>query len=46
MTYKKPQMVVKSVAKKTYVAGCPEKTWGVAGCCPLTYSSCEITRPK
>ena len=26
MAYKKPQMVAKSVAKKSYVAGCPTKT--------------------
>ena len=25
MAYKKPQMVAKSSAKKSYVAGCPEK---------------------
>ena len=26
MAYKKPQMVAKSSAKKSYVAGCPPKT--------------------
>ena len=26
MAYKKPQIVAKAVAKKSYVAGCPEKT--------------------
>lgn len=26
MAYKKPQMVAKASAKKSYVAGCPEKT--------------------
>jgi len=26
MAYKKPQMVAKSVAKKSYVAGCPTGT--------------------
>ena len=26
MAYKKPQMVAKSSAKKSYVAGCPERT--------------------
>ena len=26
MAYKKPQMVAKSESKKSYVAGCPEKT--------------------
>ena len=29
MAYKKPQMVAKSSAKKSYVAGCPSYTpWG------------------
>ncbi len=26
MTYQKPQIVAKSAAKQSYVAGCPEKT--------------------
>lgn len=26
MAYKKPQVVAKASAKKSYVAGCPEKT--------------------
>ena len=26
MAYKKPQIVAKASAKKSYVAGCPEKT--------------------
>ena len=26
MAYKKPQIVAKSAAKQTYVAGCPAKT--------------------
>ena len=41
MAYKKPQMVAKSSAKKSYVAGCPEKTGGYyegASSC----KSCEI----
>ena len=46
MAYKKPQMVAKSSAKKTYVAGCPEKTWALVANCPCTYSSCEISRPR
>ena len=40
MAYKKPQMVAKSSAKKSYVAGCPEKTAcgaGTIGC-----QSCEL----
>ena len=35
MAYKKPQMVAKSSAKKSYVAGCPTGTflqWGCATC--------------
>ena len=41
MAYKKPQMVAKSSAKKSYVAGCPTNTAGFgAGC---TYNSkCEV----
>ena len=38
MAYKKPQMVAKSSAKKSYVAGCPEKT-------PFS-SSCHCTNMK
>lgn len=32
MAYKKPQMVAKASAKKSYVAGCPEKTDCYSGC--------------
>ena len=32
MAYKKPQIVAKSSAKKSYVAGCPEKTPIVGHC--------------
>ena len=33
MAYKKPQMVAKSNAKKSYVAGCPTNTpWSVDSC--------------
>ena len=38
MAYKKPQMVAKSVAKKSYVAGCPEKTPVSTGCYILNTS--------
>jgi hypothetical protein len=38
MAYKKPQMVAKSIAKKSYVAGCPSKT--SSGACVTV--SCEI----
>lgn len=33
MAYKKPQMVAKASAKKSYVAGCPEKTPLFTSCC-------------
>ena len=32
MAYKKPQMVAKASAKKSYVAGCPEKTLYTPDC--------------
>lgn len=32
MAYKKPQMVAKSESKKSYVAGCPEKTPASTSC--------------
>lgn len=31
MAYKKPQVVAKSAAKQSFVAGCPEKT-STSGC--------------
>lgn len=31
MAYKKPQIVAKSAAKQSFVAGCPEKT-PISGC--------------
>ena len=41
MAYKKPQMVAKSSARKSYVAGCPaktlERTWY------FNCSTCEIS---
>jgi len=47
MAYKKPQMVAKSVAKKSYVAGCPEMTSNTYwGCDVGTGTSCEINRRK
>lgn len=39
MAYKKPQMVAKSESKKSYVAGCPEKTPDFPSC-SLSNSSC------
>ena len=45
MAYKKPQMVAKSAAKKSYVAGCPEKTSNNSwGCDVGLGTSCEINR--
>ena len=44
MAYKKPQMVAKSNAKKSYVAGCPSNTYPYASC--GNYASCEITRAQ
>ena len=32
MTYQKPQIVAKSAAKQSYVAGCPEKTVHTSSC--------------
>jgi len=32
-SYKKPQIVAKSDAKKSYVAGCPTRTFGAESCC-------------
>lgn len=38
MAYKKPQIVAKASAKKSYVAGCPEKTCGTN--CGTWHTSC------
>ena len=45
MAYKKPQMVAKSTAKKSYVAGCPAKTGADGMGCGGYNTSCE-TGPK
>ena len=42
MAYKKPQIVAKSAAKQSFVAGCPPKT---RGSCSLN-KSCEISPAK
>ena len=42
MAYKKPQMVAKSSAKKSYVAGCPTKMSPNPGC--MFNADCEIFR--
>lgn len=39
MAYKKPQIVAKSAAKQSFVAGCPEKGTGVSYC-----KRCERTK--
>ena len=39
MAYKKPQMVAKSNAKKSYVAGCPTNT-PVATACWIDNTTC------
>ena len=47
MAYKKPQMVAKSSAKKSYVAGCPVKTAYSATGCDQGFkdnNSCELVR--
>ena len=40
MAYKKPQIVAKSAAKQTFVAGCPEKTQKFNHCTP-TNKTCQ-----
>ena len=35
MSYKKPQIVAKSAAKQSFVAGCPEKTVKTPSCSSL-----------
>ena len=42
MAYKKPQIVAKSAAKQSFVAGCPPKTRGLSSCC-WTNANCEIS---
>lgn len=46
MAYKKPQIVAKSAAKQSFVAGCPEKVWGtgtnISGACGQRNERCMI----
>jgi len=45
MAYKKPQIVAKSDAKQTFVAGCPQKStlgWG----CGALVAKCELRASK
>ena len=39
MAYKKPQIVAKSAAKQSFVAGCPAKDTGISWC-----KKCERTK--
>lgn len=41
MKYQKPQVVAKSAAKKSFVAGCPTKTTVTTGCSGLN-RKCEV----
>ena len=41
MAYKKPQMVAKSSAKKSYVAGCPNQVQYTG--CDSRNSSCQLS---
>lgn len=45
MSYKKPQIVAKSAAKKSYVAGCPAKDKGSVrvGGVYVKCAKCEIS---
>ena len=42
MAYKKPKMVAKSSAKKSYVAGCPAQTGTGGNGCGNYNTSCEL----
>ena len=44
MAYKKPQMVAKSSAKKSYVAGCPTKGTIIFGVTDNKSNSCELKK--
>ena len=48
MSYKKPEIVAKSEAKQSFVAGCPEKTWagGYTGRCHPNNAKCNLTPLK
>lgn len=41
MAYKKPQIVAKSAAKQSFVAGCPTKTQVVTFCNPVN-QTCQL----
>lgn len=44
MAYKKPQMVAKSSAKKSYVAGCPSQLSNTNNYVCTYNSRCEVGR--
>ena len=46
MSYKKPQIVAKSAAKQSFVAGCPEKSYWMsqdAKKCTSRNAKCNLT---
>ena len=43
MAYKKPEIVAKSEAKQSFVAGCPEKTTNIPQC-TCTNQKCYMGR--
>ena len=45
MAYKKPQIIAKSDAKQSYVAGCPTKT-SAGYCCGLVNHNCQVAGVK
>ncbi len=45
MAYKKPEIVAKSAAKETFVAGCPAKTKPACGGYSQT-RNCELSQVK
>lgn len=42
MAYKKPEIVAKSAAKLSFVAGCPEKTVVFQSCSPVNNKKCMV----
>ena len=40
MAYKKPQIVAKSAAKQTFVAGCPPQKQANGGLCSINNRKC------
>ena len=40
MAYKKPQIVAKSAAKQSFVAGCPPQTMANGGLCSINNRKC------